>query len=585
MMAPGAALEGQSGVAPVSGDTHRKVNPPPGFWRRADTHYPRPLSPLGRSLLLPAANAGFRHMCARFGLLVETVEERVIGGRVYLRVVPLGGRERRPPPAWALPFLIRLHPSLKRRVGVCVEAVRTDLAGRCIERWHGEWQPELQDRLARLRDAETGSMSDAELDEHLAAINDLIHRSQRIHMLLNHSVNVLLAELAFAARDLLGWNDDRTLSLVAGLSDASSAPARAVSRLAEAASTRPEVKALLAQGAAAEAVLAGGREFAAAFGEFQRWYGMRTIGYDVADPTLAERPDLILRQVHDAMSAVRQGSEPGEVAARRRDAREAAERVLADGAPEYAERLERALRQAELAYPVREEHGVLDTMMPLALARHAALELGRRLSSRGQIRDPADVFFLEIDEARFALSSGATQSRRIHQRKQERERELAQPGPASYGEPSPLPTLDPLPAEVRFMHEAVDWSYQRVFAPDAGSGRPEDPSTLRGKGASPGRFTGTARVIRDESGFDRIRDRDVLVCPTASPVWSVLFPRLGALVTDTGGTLSHCAIVAREFGIPAVVATGNATHTLRDGQTVTVDGAAGTVMVHAEKGQ
>ena len=69
----------------------------------------------------------------------------------------------------------------------------------------------------------------------------------------------------------------------------------------------------------------------------------------------------------------------------------------------------------------------------------------------------------------------------------------------------------------------------------------------------------------------------MLVCPVTSPVWSVLFPSVGALVTDSGGVLSHPAIIAREYGIPAVVATGNATRLLKDGDVVTVDGTTGRV--------
>jgi pyruvate,water dikinase len=86
-------------------------------------------------------------------------------------------------------------------------------------------------------------------------------------------------------------------------------------------------------------------------------------------------------------------------------------------------------------------------------------------------------------------------------------------------------------------------------------------------------------VIHDETEFDRIRPGDVLVCPITSPVWTVLFPSVGALVTDSGGILSHSAIIAREYGIPAVVATGNATRLLKDGQFVMVDGNAGVVSV------
>jgi phosphoenolpyruvate synthase/pyruvate phosphate dikinase len=81
----------------------------------------------------------------------------------------------------------------------------------------------------------------------------------------------------------------------------------------------------------------------------------------------------------------------------------------------------------------------------------------------------------------------------------------------------------------------------------------------------------------DESEFHRLQSGDVLVCPITSPVWSVLFPSIGALVTDTGGVLSHPAIIAREYQVPAVVATGNATSLLRDGQLVTVDGSSGKI--------
>jgi rifampicin phosphotransferase len=561
------------------------VVPPPGHWRRADTHYPRPLSPFGASLLLPAANEGFRHMCEEFGLLAETVEEREIGGWVYLRVVPLGGKDRSPPPAWLLGVLLRLMPTARRRVRACIDAARTDRAGRATERWHAEWKPGLQDRLATLRDAEPAAMSDRELVAHVDAVRELVGHSQRIHMLLNQALNLLLAEFAFTARDLLGWREDRAFELVVGLSSMSSAPARAIARMTGIARRHAAVTDLLDRGADPEAVLASEPTFAAAFGEFQRWYGMRTIDYDAADPTLAERPDVVLSQVRDQVHAGgRPGADETTLRARRRREVEEARRVLATRAPEDGARFERALRRARLAYPVREEHGFLDTMMPLALARYAALELGARLAARGQLDDPLDVFFLDVGEARRALVSGAPQRRRAADRKRERAETLLRPPPATYGEALPPPSLEALPEEVRLVHEAVQWSYDRVFEPSASGRRQDRGDLLRGTGASPGRFTGPVRVVRDPAGFDRIRDGDILVCPTTSPVWSVLFPRLGALVTDTGGMLAHCAIIAREFGIPAVVATGNATQLLRDGQTATVDGAAGTVSVHSNEG-
>jgi phosphoenolpyruvate synthase/pyruvate phosphate dikinase len=106
-----------------------------------------------------------------------------------------------------------------------------------------------------------------------------------------------------------------------------------------------------------------------------------------------------------------------------------------------------------------------------------------------------------------------------------------------------------------------------------------DTRVLSGIAASPGRHTGPVRVVMDEFDFRKLRPGDVLVCPVTSPVWSVLFPSVGALVTDTGGLLSHPAIIAREYGVPAVVATGNATALLRDDQVVTVDGTTGRIEV------
>ena len=102
---------------------------------------------------------------------------------------------------------------------------------------------------------------------------------------------------------------------------------------------------------------------------------------------------------------------------------------------------------------------------------------------------------------------------------------------------------------------------------------------MRGIAASTGQYTGPACVVTNESEFNKVRNGDVLICPITSPVWSVLFPRVGALVTDAGGVLCHSAIIAREYRVPAVVATGCATNIITDGQQVTVDGNTGLVEV------
>jgi pyruvate,water dikinase len=120
-----------------------------------------------------------------------------------------------------------------------------------------------------------------------------------------------------------------------------------------------------------------------------------------------------------------------------------------------------------------------------------------------------------------------------------------------------------------------------VWSTGSMTGTPPDriapDGVLVGTSASPGRATGTVRVIRSPAEFDRIEPGDVLVCPCTVAAWSVVFPVISAIITEVGGPLSHPGILAREFGIPAVLAVPDATSTLRDGVTVTVDGTAGIV--------
>jgi phosphoenolpyruvate synthase/pyruvate phosphate dikinase len=108
---------------------------------------------------------------------------------------------------------------------------------------------------------------------------------------------------------------------------------------------------------------------------------------------------------------------------------------------------------------------------------------------------------------------------------------------------------------------------------------PGAESAIVGQPPSPGRATGPVRVITDPAEFDRFAAGDVLVARATAPAWTPLFGKAAAVVTDGGTLAAHASLVAREYGIPAVVATGDATARLRDGQVVTVDGGAGVVEV------
>jgi pyruvate,water dikinase len=101
---------------------------------------------------------------------------------------------------------------------------------------------------------------------------------------------------------------------------------------------------------------------------------------------------------------------------------------------------------------------------------------------------------------------------------------------------------------------------------------------VQGSPASTGVATGRARVILDSTDFGTLRAGEILVCPYTNPSWTPLFSRAAAVVVDSGGIGAHAAIVAREYGLPAVMGTGTATAVLTTGQLITVDGATGRVI-------
>jgi pyruvate,water dikinase len=179
---------------------------------------------------------------------------------------------------------------------------------------------------------------------------------------------------------------------------------------------------------------------------------------------------------------------------------------------------------------------------PLPILRRALLEIGGRLVAEGVLDRSEDVFHLRLEE----LEAGPDG----------RLRELARTRAARRDELAGVRLIDP-----------------RAVFPVRDSG----DALLAGEPASGGRVTGPVRVIRGPEEFGRLRTGDILVCPYTNPSWTPLFQRAAAVVVDTGGVLSHAAIVAREYGIPAIMGSAVGTTVLHDGQVVTVDGDTGRV--------
>lgn len=243
--------------------------------------------------------------------------------------------------------------------------------------------------------------------------------------------------------------------------------------------------------------------------------------------------------------------------ARRLRAERAAREVLA-GSPRRLRRFERLTRHAQHLQPVREAQ-----MAGLTLAwpvmRRAVMLLGNALVDRGVVEVPEDVFFLTRGELSEVLEQPRSISETVAERRAFRDWARRLVPPEALGKM-------PLMTRVAFMSTNV-----------AVGARTIDGALVSGVPASPGIATGPVRIVPDITAFERVQPGDVIVAPLTAPAWTPLFEKAAALVTDVGSGLAHASIMAREYGIPAVVGCGDATRRLVDGQLVTVNGLAGAV--------
>jgi pyruvate,water dikinase len=467
---------------------------------------------------------------------------------------------------------------MRRRGRAAEEALRTDAAGRLIGRWNASWRDEFRLEAGTLGRRDLAALEDDELLAHLDAVEEFMERGQQTHMLLWGAYVLPLYELEQVGNELLGWSAAETLALVSGTSAATSSPGRALDELSEA---------IAASAAAREVVSTSGENVlerlrgsapaaATAFESYLELHGRRTLSYDPGDATLAERPALLTGLIRDRLAA---GTTVRDAGAAREEVLARARATLAEATEEERARFERALTAAERAYPSREENVIWTDNVPSGLLRYTAIEIGRRLAQRGTIAEAQDAVFLEEQELRAALLDRRRDLRDlVAQRRAERAWVIAHPGPPSYGKAPSPPDLRGLPPALRHIAGAI-LCFLELSQPVAEA---QDDGAITGVPGSPGLHTGPARVIHEESEFSRLRPGDVLVCPITSPAWSLLFAQAGAVVTDGGGVLAHAAVIAREYAIPAVLATGDATRRLRDGEIVTVDGTAGLVRINAD---
>lgn len=497
--------------------------------------------------------------------LVGLLEAWPLGGRIDLQAI-LGG-ENAGAGAGELPFQLRKEQVAPVRGG-WLRFLRR-LPGLAL--WLWRLQPkraavlvsQLADRRLQMRRDSWCQLETAQQVERVVA---------QFARLLDDDA-LAAAGVGAAYFDLLGQLCQRWFpgeahlqanALLAGKGSVSSAEAGlALWQLAATAAKSAQVRSALESAdsfAAAVATLPGldgGPEFLQQWSAFCDEHGHHARGeIELATPRWSDQPDYLLHAVNSYLGMI-----PGKDLAAEYEAR----RVRAEsGATEIRGRVwfpkrwlfNFVLRNAERGCQLR-ENLKSEVIRHVALGRERLLAIGEGLATIGALARAEDVFQLYFEELQWAIREPALARERVAERLgKDAEYRRSAPLSTIYGEWSPALTTTPTA-----MPEGNEW---------------------RGIAVSPGVVTGRARVIRGVTHEDRVLEGEILVAPYTDPGWTPYFLPAAGIVVDMGGLLSHGSIVAREYGIPAVVNVGPASERLQTGALLRVDGDAGIVTILAD---
>jgi pyruvate,water dikinase len=552
----------------------------PIVWTRelSEERFPRPISPLGWSVLQGVLGVNMETLAKRFGLIARRPNDvaRTIRHYVYSNQTffSIPGSLRPNPLAHArflpeyvlegLRFLALLPaagPLGMRLLGLS-RLVRAAILPHARE-IRGTWDAHLQKLIAEMDACDAidpTALTTPQLFEQRLAIEGVARRYMEpdlaiyvVKMTASYLVEQIGARLngredpSFLTDLTSGLTDNRTMRMSLELE-----------ALFERFSADPRLVELVIAGRFDDVLAGLTGEPAKAFAHFIHLNGHLTTNWDLREPTWGEAPQVILNLVRGYAIAGRRRNpfEVDAVNAEQKARREATRtQVLARvGESSWAGRFfDELLATLHDFMRIDEEHHFYASRLYRPLRRLYA-ELGRRLTESRVIAQPDDIYFLELDEIYDAFARpGFTRRYLVQMRRASFERAGSTRPPDKFLDQAPL-------------------------AEDSAAGVRE-ANVLRGVGASPGVGSGRVRVVEIPEDVADFVSGDVLVTPTPNPAWTPMYALASALVTSTGSTLSHGLVSAREYHLPAVIGIADVTRRLENGQKVTVDGDRGTVSI------
>jgi pyruvate,water dikinase len=547
------------------------------FWVYDDLHIPHPVSPMFFDI------GGWwlscDHMFRRFGtpFAVDWLA-KTVNGYVYTTAVPADPDLHIEGTEYSSRYQARVprDPAFAGQMGKYLDTVLPVYGEHFADWWRDRLVPEMQRNFeyleARLDDADR--MSLPELATLLEDAIDIHDRHWKIHWMLNFAQLSATLNLRAVMEKVRGGVDEELLGrLQNSASDRNWDSIESLWRMKNEVRDDPELRAMFAAGdAKAIAAALSGSERGRRFIDervvpYQREFGWHAVwSHEFIFPTVREEMEPVLELVRGYLET--DYDYPKAIEAMRADI-EAASNEILDGLEGEALEEMRAANATNLRMaPLTPDHHFYIDQGANAHVRLVLMAIGKKLVEAGALTKPDDVVFLRYNELRVYMGDQAAIDARaiVAQRRAERE-ESYKIRPRDW-----VGTVTP--SQLAFPYLNL-WGFPDKFY--------RSETTVAGQvsgiGGSPGVVEGIARVVLTEDQFDDVRAGDILVCQMTNPAWVVLFTKIVGLVTDAGGTVSHPAVLSREFGIPAVIGTSVATQQIKSGDRIRVDGTQGVVEI------
>ena len=529
--------------------------PGPGSWVQDPVHMPRPMTRYWQEMHPSPFKQGTNDFSRFYGLLIDGLQMGYVNGFGYRQILPAPEAE------------------IPQRFQRAEQVFAKKLWREQLRDWDEKWKPAAIATHKELQSVDPDSLSDSELVTYLNRCHD--HHSAMIvqHMRFTGGATIPIGDFLAHAEDWTGLPHSDLLGLMRGSAEVSAGGSDEMQRLKSAFAKDSEARKKLEAGGDPAQVLAElrsrGGDTGTAISNYLDLVGNRLVdGFDIAEPTALELPDALVRAIHHTVSEEEQA--PFD------NARIAEVRAKVPAA--HQGEFDELLGEARNNYRLRDERGVYSDVWASGIMRRAALAAGRRIAGRGRIATADQMVEASIDEMCALVSGAAAPSAdELAQRANYRASFTAKDAPPLLGPPEPPPPdLSQLPPAAGRVMRAMFIAIEHIFG---SSQAQHEEKVLYGLAASKGIYEGPARRVSGPSEFGTITKGDVLVTESTTEAFNILLPLLGGIVTDNGGLLSHAAIVSREYGIPGVVGTREATERIANGVRVRVDGDAGEVTV------